>query len=473
MKRASAYVEGPLMTAHTAAPLRLPEVSSVSAGALSAEAIINGNAVSGFQLIIGALGILILIADGFDIQIISYLIPQITKEWGIAAAYQGTILSAGFAGTLLGYVVLAPLSPKIGLKRAVLVYLIAAGLLNLATVTAVTPPMLIAFRIATGMALGGLFPSAVALTAEYFPERYRASLVTIMYVGIPVGFLLAGGTAWALIARFGWRSAMVVAGVIPLALALVEMLAGSESPAHLVSHGTAGRRQALRILSKIDGRVANADPGSLTADGEHRHSVSVVELFRARRALGTLSLWIALSMNSAVYYFILTWLPLILVRIGAAQENAILASSLVNFAGIAAGVVTGPLMDVSGRYRIVTLLFAAGAASTVLVGSVLSPVVVVIVPAALCLGFCVSGIQKGVSALAVRFYPTELRSAGLGWALGSGQTGAIAGPFLAGQLIAQGWAPASLFFAMSVPMILGGLGVRSMWRTYGQSTPSA
>jgi AAHS family 4-hydroxybenzoate transporter-like MFS transporter len=163
---------------------------------------------------------------------------------------------------------------------------------------------------------------------------------------------------------------------------------------------------------------------------------------------------------------------LILVRIGAAQENAILASSLVNFAGIAAGVVTGPLMDVSSRYRIVTLLFAAGAASTVLVGSVLSPVVVVIVPAALCLGFCVSGIQKGVSALAVRFYPTELRSAGLGWALGSGQTGAIAGPFLAGQLIAQGWAPASLFYAMSVPMILGGLSVRSMWRIYGKSAPS-
>ena len=470
MKRASAYVEGLTMTAHTAA-LRLPEGSSMSAGALSAEAIINRNGVSRFQLIVGALGILILIADGFDIQIISYLIPQITQEWGIAAAYQGAILSAGFAGTMLGYVVLAPLSPRFGLKRAVMIYLTAAGLLNLATVTAATPSMLLAFRIATGMALGGLFPSAVALTAEYFPERYRASLVTIMYVGIPVGFLLAGGTAWALVARFGWRSAMVVAGVVPLALALVEMLAGSESPSYLVSHGTTGKRRALLILSKIDGRVANVDPGSLTADGERRHSASVVELFRARRALGTPALWIALCMNSAVYYFILTWLPLILVRIGAAQENAILASSLVNFAGIAAGVVTGPLMDVFGRYRIVTLLFAAGAASTVLVGSVLSPVVVVIVPAALCLGFCVSGIQKGVSALAVRFYPTELRSAGLGWALGSGQTGAIAGPFLAGQLIAQGWAPASLFYAMSVPMILGGLSVRLMWRTYGKPAP--
>jgi MFS transporter, AAHS family, 4-hydroxybenzoate transporter len=119
---------------------------------------------------------------------------------------------------------------------------------------------------------------------------------------------------------------------------------------------------------------------------------------------------------------------------------------------------------------VVTLLFAAGAAATFLVGSVLSPVLGVIVPAALCLGFCVSGIQKGVSALAVRFYPTELRSAGLGWTLGSGQTGAIAGPFLAGELIAHGWAPASVFYVMSVPMIAGGIGICIMWKHYKAKT---
>lgn len=442
----------------------------VSGNALNIEDFINSRGISRFQFLIGLLGILILIADGFDIQIISYLIPQITKEWGIEAAYQGFILSAGFAGTMLGYVVLAPLSPKIGLKRAVITYLTCAGLLNLATVTAINPPMLIAFRVVTGMALGGLFPSAVALTAEYFPERYRASLVTIMYVGIPAGFLLAGGTAWVLIARFGWRSAIAVAGVVPLVLAVVEALAGSESLHFLVDRARNGTQQAFRILSKMDPFTVPGTYGALISDSASKTSASLVELFRARRAVGTPVLWVALSLNSAVYYFILTWLPLILVRVGATQENAILASSLVSFSGIAAGIVTGPLMDMLGRYQVVTVLFAAGAAATFLVGSVLSPVLLVIVPAALCLGFCVSGIQKGVSALAVRFYPTELRSAGLGWTLGSGQTGAIAGPFLAGQLIAHGWAPSSVFFVMSAPMIAGGIGICIMWEYYNVKT---
>ena len=444
----------------------------MSDDALNTDDFINSRGISRFQLAVGALGVLVLVADGFDIQIISYLLPQMTREWGIAATWQGAILSAGFAGTLLGYVALAPLSPRIGLKRAVVIYLICAGALNLATVLAASPPVLIVFRVATGMALGGLFPSAVALTAEYFPERYRASLVTIMYVGIPVGFLLAGWTAWALIARFGWRSAIAVAGAVPLLMAVVVIVAGSESLQFLVNHARNGRQRALGILVKIDrrfvaGGAANRVPeGARESAGARQPSASVADLFRARRAVGTPALWAALCLNSAVYYFILTWMPLILVRIGATQENAILASSWVSFSGIAAGIVTGPLMDVLGRYRVVTILFAAGAVATVIVGTVLSPVLLVIVPAALCLGFCVSGIQKGVSALAVRFYPTQLRAAGLGWALGSGQAGAIAGPFIAGQLVAHGWAPSSLFFVMSAPMIGGGIAIWLMWKYY-------
>ena len=114
----------------------------MSDDALNTDDFINSRGISRFQLAVGALGVLVLVADGFDIQIISYLLPQMTREWGIAATWQGAILSAGFAGTLLGYVALAPLSPRIGLKRAVVIYLICAGALNLATVMAASPPVL-------------------------------------------------------------------------------------------------------------------------------------------------------------------------------------------------------------------------------------------------------------------------------------------------------------------------------------------
>ena len=43
-------------------------------------------------------------------------------------------------------------------------------------------------------------------------------------------------------------------------------------------------------------------------------------------------------------------------------------------------------------------------------------------------GFAVSGGQKSVNALAVIFYPTAVRSTGVGWALGVGRIGSIMDP---------------------------------------------
>ncbi|MEN3288203.1 MAG: transporter, family, 4-hydroxybenzoate transporter [Bradyrhizobium sp.] len=52
--------------------------------------------------------------------------------------------------------------------------------------------------------------------------------------------------------------------------------------------------------------------------------------------------------------------------------------------------------------------------------------------AAFCAGFCISGVQKSVIALATIYYPTPIQSTGIGWALGIGRFG---GPLLIGVLL--------------------------------------
>jgi AAHS family 4-hydroxybenzoate transporter-like MFS transporter len=49
----------------------------------------------------------------------------------------------------------------------------------------------------------------------------------------------------------------------------------------------------------------------------------------------------------------------------------------------------------------------------------------VLLIAAFCAGFCISGGQKSVIALAAIFYPAPIRSTGVGWALGIGRLGSI------------------------------------------------
>jgi AAHS family 4-hydroxybenzoate transporter-like MFS transporter len=69
-------------------------------------------------------------------------------------------------------------------------------------------------------------------------------------------------------------------------------------------------------------------------------------------------------------------------------------------------------------------------------------------------GWGVIGSQPGVNALAATFYPTYLRSTGVGWGLGVGRVGAIVGPMIGGALLAQQWTIQQLFWAAAIPAVI-------------------
>jgi AAHS family 4-hydroxybenzoate transporter-like MFS transporter len=426
------------------------------------ENLIDKNAIGPFQIVIAIVGIFALLCEGFDLQIVSYLMPQIVKEWHIDPTRQGAVLSAGYTGMLIGFLVLASLAPKVGSKRLVVACLLAMGVLNIATIISEGAASLIAFRFATGLTLGGVVPPTLALAAEFFPARRRSTLIAMMYLGTTSGFMIAGATAWAVLPNWGWRGGMIIGGALPILVAVAVLLVWPESLIFLLSRGNG--ESVHRILSRVypglvrSGEKLTWGTGAVSGGG-------VIDLFRERRAPGTLMLWAGLSLNAVVYFFALSWMPLLLVKVGASQQNAILAATLGSAGGIVA-IATGPLMDRFGNARVVTLYFVTGAAFVLLVGALLSPTVIVIVPAAFCLGYCVSGLQKGISALAIAFYPPALRSTGLGWVLGVGRSGAILGPMLPGLLMQNGWPPAYIFYIMAVPLMLGGVAIAVMRAFY-------
>jgi AAHS family 4-hydroxybenzoate transporter-like MFS transporter len=72
-------------------------------------------------------------------------------------------------------------------------------------------------------------------------------------------------------------------------------------------------------------------------------------------------------------------------------------------------------------------------------------------------GVGVVGGQAGVNAFSATFYPTELRSTGVGAGLGIGRIGAIVGPMVAGQLLGMHWTTDKLFFAAAVPALISAI----------------
>jgi AAHS family 4-hydroxybenzoate transporter-like MFS transporter len=64
------------------------------------------------------------------------------------------------------------------------------------------------------------------------------------------------------------------------------------------------------------------------------------------------------------------------------------------------------------------------------------------------------GGQPAINALSATFYPTHLRSTGVGAGLGIGRTGAIVGPYMAAMLTGCSGTPQQLFWVAAVPALV-------------------
>ncbi len=418
-------------------------------------AFINSRHVGAVQYGIIILCGLVMFLDGFDTQAISYMAPLIAKEWGLPREVLGPIFSSALTGLMVGYLVLSPLSDRFGHRRLIMISTVTFGLLTLVTVLATSVTQLIALRFVTGVALGAAIPSTVALTTEYSPKRLRATFVLAIYCGFSLGFVAAGAVAAWVIPLYGWRSLLWVGAIAPLALAVFVFIFLPESLDFLVR--TKAKPEIIwRVVRSVDRALPDQGPREFTTEVEQKRS-AVGSLFQSDRTLGTLVLWLVFGLNLAEFYALQSWLPTILTNLGHPLNTVALATSLTTVGGIVAAFVIGPAMDRLGPYRSLATVYFAGVVFVALLGLAVSAPSWVLLIAAFCAGFCISGGQKSVIALAAIFYPAPIRSTGVGWALGIGRLGGIGGPLLIGGLLAYQLSAANLFYAAAVPMLLAGI----------------
>ncbi len=166
--------------------------------------LIDGRPLSRFQIVTIILCGLTFLVDGFDTQVVSYAAPLMAKQWQLSHQMLGHLFSAGLGGGMIGYLLLAPFSDRVGHKRAIVLSTLTFGLLTLATIFVKSFDQLLALRFCTGVALGVTAPSLVALVGEYSPRRFRATIILIVYCGFSLGFVSAGAVSAVVLADYGW-----------------------------------------------------------------------------------------------------------------------------------------------------------------------------------------------------------------------------------------------------------------------------
>jgi MFS family permease len=74
-------------------------------------------------------------------------------------------------------------------------------------------------------------------------------------------------------------------------------------------------------------------------------------------------------------------------------------------------------------------------------------------------GLLTVGANIVLSAYATTFYPTNIRSTGIGWVVGWGRIGAIAGALFGTALVKAGLSIEAGYAVAAIPAVIGGIAV--------------
>jgi len=407
---------------------------------------------------------LVALLDGFDIQTMALVTPSLVAEWGLPRGAFGPVLSASFVGIMFGAMAGGVLGDRYG-RRIILIAAFAfVGVSSLATSLADSTGHLIVLRMLTGFGIGACMPNFTALTAEYVPAKKVAFLVSLMYSAVPLGGVLGGYLAPALIAEFGWRSVFVAGGLIPFAICALLVVGLPESLRFLVARGGAEAKVG-DILGQIDKSFVYA-PGQAFEAQPKPPKGSVAELFTGGRAGLTVGIWVIFFFSLFGMYMLTSWLPSVFTDRGWPQAKAIQSVAMFQLGGIFGGLIIGWLIDRLGPFLVLTAAFVLAALFTAAIGGVpgtMTQTMAIIAVA----GGAVVGAQLGMTSLAAGVYPTGARATGVGWGLGVGRLGAVISPTAGGFAIDAGWSQQALFLGAATPAVLCALATLVLWFSRG------
>ncbi len=417
--------------------------------------ILDRRPVSAFQWAIFTLCSLCLIMDGFDVQSMGYIAPALVRDWHIPNSVLGPVFSAALVGVLIGSLLFSTLADRIGRRPVLIAGAFYFSLLTLMTAGARSVDELLTIRFFAGLGLGGMMPNAMALVGEYSPKRLRVAAMMAASCGFTGGAALGGFLSAWLIPAFGWRSVFLFGGAIPLVIATLMLFLLPESLRFLVVRGR-NRGQVLALLQRIDPQLTfGADDHFLEAE-EKREGMPAIYLFREGRSLVTVLLFVVNFMNLLNLYFLSSWIPTITRDAGYSTTIAVLVGAAGQAGGTVGALGNSWLIGKFGFVRALGAVFVVGCVSIGFIGQPFLSLALLVVSVFVA-GWCVPGAQPGINALAAVYYPTYLRSTGIGWGLGIGRLGAIAGPILGGLLIAHHWATRDVFLAAAIPAAISAL----------------
>ncbi len=378
--------------------------------------------------------VLLMFVEGIDAFGLGFISPYLSKALALSADQMGLIFTSTVVASLIGATVIAPLSDRFGRRRLLL---LSSGIMVPTTLMTAHAPnfeTLLVVRFVIGMTFGAALPAAIALVADYAPERRKASLLMLLNAGIGGGVVLAGYCAAGMIPVFGWRSLLYASACVSALAALLAWLWLPESLQFLIRSGR--QKDALVLLRET---AVEPMPTRLFCEQQHHASkASPSALFVAGNLTTTVLLWMLVSFTYVTVNFVSYWLPTVMLDAGADITIAGIAISTGKLCGIAGIFLIGWIADRYGLTRVATINFIATGLLVIAIAASPSPAIaIMLLIAALSLD---GGNVSAGQAFIATSYPSQLRATAFGWVSGFARlVGGGIGTLAGARIVEVGW----------------------------------
>ncbi len=405
------------------------------------------------QIVAVTLCILLFALDGFDVLSISFAAPGIAEEWAIDRAALGLVLSMELLGMIAGSLLLGDIADRIGRRPLILLCLVLMAIGMALAATAESIATLSSYRFFTGLGIGGMLATTNAMVAEYSNKKHRSLAVTLMATGYPLGAIVGGSIVSVLLASYDWRSVFVFGALMTAAFIPLTWFFLPESIAFLCQKKPAG---ALQRINKTLQRMGHATVSALPVTETQSDSSGIRELFKPKMLRITVLLTLAYFAHIGTFYFIIKWVPKLVVDMGFDAPSAGSVLVWFNIGGMAGALLFGLFTHWVDLRRLVIISLLIGSASVIAFGQGQSSLVQLSLAAAIG-GFFTNAGVVGLYALLAQSYPTNVRAGGTGFSIGIGRAGAALGTILAGFLFVAGASLATVAVIMAMGSVVAAI----------------
>ncbi|QRP44842.1 sugar porter family MFS transporter [Amycolatopsis sp. FDAARGOS 1241] len=201
----------------------------------------------------GALGGILF---GYDLGVISGVLPFIGKTWNLTGWDKGVITASISVGAIFGALFSSRINEKLGRRRTIMV---AAVIVIIGTIAASVSPtfvLLTISRLVIGVGIGLSSSTVPTYLSELAPARLRGAMGALNQIFIVLGILIAFLVSYGLGSSGNWRL-MFAGAIVPALILLVGLVFLPETPRWLLANGH--EEQARSVLRSSHGTGVNVD----------------------------------------------------------------------------------------------------------------------------------------------------------------------------------------------------------------------